>query len=185
VFGGDPGAPYTEEAPASPVNCYGESKLEGEIGVRANNPRHIIVRTAWVHSPFGSNFVKTILKLAGERDELSVVSDQRGNPTSAREVARACLHITNEFSRSHQPTRFGTYHFCGSGEATWFDFARAIIQMAGLRTKIRPIRTSDYKTAAVRAADTRLNCDAIKENYNLSAQPWRLGLQDTLARLNV
>src|SRR5262245_21090565 len=187
VFDGRKGAPYIEQDAATPLNAYGRSKLAGERGVCAGNPRHVIVRTAWLYSPHGRNFVKTILRLAAERERLTVVADQRGCPTAARDVARACLDIALRCASAPERTPYGIYHFAGGGEATWFEFASTIVAMAADRTgrspPVVPIRTADYPTPAIRAADTRLDCTAIARTFGLKPRPWRQALTETIDRL--
>jgi dTDP-4-dehydrorhamnose reductase len=187
VFDGRKGAPYVEEDAVAPLNAYGRSKLAGECGVRAANPQHIIVRTSWVYSPFRKNFVRTILRLAAERERLTVVADQRGCPTAARDIAQACLEVANRCALQPELTRHGVYHFAGAGDASWFEFANAIVEMAadrlGRSPQIVPIGTSEYATSAVRAADTRLDCAAVLRDFGIEPRPWRQALGDTINRL--
>ena len=131
VFDGRKGAPYVEQDAVAPLNAYGRSKLAGEHGVCGGNPRHVVLRTSWVYSPFGKNFVKTILRLAAERDRLTIVADQRGCPTAARDIARACLDIALRCASEPERARYGVYHFAGAGDATWFEFAQAIVEHGG------------------------------------------------------
>ena len=137
---------------SAPLNAYGRSKLAGERGVRAGNPRHVILRTSWVYSPYRKNFVKTILRLAAERDRLTIVADQRGCPTAARDIAQACLDIAMRCASEPERAPYGIYHFAGAGEATWFEFASAIVELAadrlGRTPQVVPIRTADYPTPA-------------------------------------
>ena len=133
MFDGRKGAPYVEEDAVAPLNAYGRSKLAGECGVRAANPRHVVLRTSWVYSPFRKNFVKTILRLAGERERLTIVADQRGCPTAARDVARACLEIAMRCASQPQRAPHEVYHFAGAGEASWFEFANAVVEIAADR----------------------------------------------------
>jgi dTDP-4-dehydrorhamnose reductase len=128
VFDGGKGAPYTETDAAAPLNAYGRSKLAGERHVSAANYRHVILRTAWLYSPYGTNFVRTILRLAQERERLPVVADQLGCPTSARELAKACLDIALFCAAKPDQENYGVYHFAGAGAATWFEFASAILR---------------------------------------------------------
>ena len=187
VFDGRKGAPYVEQDEVAPLNAYGRSKLVGELGVRAANPQHIILRTSWVHSPFRENFVRTILRLAAERQRLTVVADQRGCPTAARDIARACLDIANRCALHPELTPHGLYHFAGAGEASWFEFASAIVEMAadrlGRLPEIVPIPSSEYPTPALRATDTRLDCAAVVREFGIQLRPWRQALADTIGRL--
>jgi dTDP-4-dehydrorhamnose reductase len=187
VFDGRKGAPYVERDAVAPLNAYGRSKLAGERGVRAANPRHVILRTSWIYSPYRKNFVRTILRLAAERDRLTVVADQRGCPSAARDIAQACLDIAMRCATEPERTPYGTYHFAGAGEASWFEFARAVVEMAadrlGKSPQVVPIRTIDFPTAAIRAADTRLNCSAVVREFGITLRPWQEALADTIDRL--
>jgi dTDP-4-dehydrorhamnose reductase len=185
VFDGRKGAAYVEADFTAPLNAYGRSKLEGEIGVRANNPRHIILRTSWVYSPYRKNFVRTILRLAAERERLTIVADQRGCPTSAREIARTCFDIAMMCASEPDCAPYGVYHFAGAGEATWFEFAKAVVGFAQLPRppEIIPISTSHYPTPAVRPADTRLDCTAVVRKFDVIMQPWPRSLAETIHRL--
>src|SRR5262245_45925490 len=187
VFDGRKGAPYVEQDAVAPLNAYGRSKLAGERGVCAGNPRHVILRTSWVYSPYGKNFVRTILRLASERDRLTVVADQRGCPTAARDIAEACLAIALHCASDAAQAPYGIYHFAGAGEASWFEFASTIVGTAGnrlpRRVQVVPIRTAEYPTPAVRAADTRLDCSAVVRDFGISPRPWRQALEETIDRL--
>jgi dTDP-4-dehydrorhamnose reductase len=187
VFDGRKGAPYVEQDQTAPLNAYGRSKLAGELGVRSANPRHVILRTSWVYSPFRKNFVKTILRLAAERERLTVIADQRGCPTAARDIARACLQIAIRCASEPQRAAYGIYHFAGAGEASWFEFASTIVEMAahqlGRHPQVVPIRTSEYPTSAVRAADTRLDCAAVMREFGVEPRPWRQGLAEAINQL--
>ena len=187
VFDGRKGAPYLEDDEPQPINAYGRSKLAGERGVAAANPRHIILRTAWVYSPYRKNFVKTILRLAAERDRLTIVADQRGCPTAAADIAKACLDIAARCAAEPGQSPYGIFHYAGAGEATWFEFAKAIIDMSAARTgrspEVAAIRTADYPTPAKRAADTRLDSAKVVRAYGVKLRPWRQALQETVDHL--
>jgi dTDP-4-dehydrorhamnose reductase len=187
VFDGRKGAPYVEQDEIAPLNAYGRSKLAGELGVRAANPRHVVLRTSWVYSPYRKNFVRTILRLAAGRDRLTIVADQRGCPTAASDIAATCLAIAMRCWSEPERAPYGTFHFAGAGEATWFEFARTIVEMSAERTgrspQVIPIRTADYLTPAARAADTRLDCSLIGRLYEIKPRPWREALQETIDRL--
>src|SRR5262245_2284487 len=185
VFDGRKGAPYVESDAPSPLNAYGRTKLVGEQGVAAGNPRHVIVRTSWVYSPYGRNFVRTILRLASERERLTIVADQRGCPTAAQDVANACLSLALRCASSRESGPYGLYHFAGGGEASWHEFAKTIVELARLPRSIEvaPIRTEDYPTPARRPIDSRLDCGALDRDFRIKPRPWREALKDTLDRL--
>ena len=185
VFDGRKGIPYVEQDVPAPLYAYGRSKLAGERGVAAGNPRHVILRTSWVYSPYGRNFVRTILRLARERDRLTIVADQRGCPTAARDVAKTCLTIALRCAANPERGPYGLYHFAGTGEATWFEFAKMILELAHLPRSVEvvPIRTSEYPTPATRPADARLDCAAIVRDFGIEPRPWQKALKGTLCRL--
>jgi dTDP-4-dehydrorhamnose reductase len=187
VFDGCKGAPYVESDAPSPLNAYGRSKLAGEQGVAAGNSRHLILRTSWVYSPYRRNFVRTILRLASERDRLTIVADQRGCPTAAQDVANVCLSLALRCALRPESGPYGLYHFAGGGEATWHEFAKTIVELARLPDPIEvvPIGTDDYPTAAKRPLDSRLDCAALDRAFRIKPRPWREALKDTLDRLLV
>lgn len=187
VFDGRKGAPYVEGDSVAPLNAYGRSKLAGERAVRTGNPRHIVLRTSWVYSPFGRNFLKTIVRLTAERDQLRIVSDQRGSPTAACDIAKACMDVARHCTASPENVPYGVYHFAGAGEASWFEFAIEIVRLAkdrlGRSPQILPIGTADYPTPATRPFDTRLNCAAISRAFGIAPRLWRDALAETVNRL--
>jgi dTDP-4-dehydrorhamnose reductase len=187
IFNGNKGAPYIETDAPEPLNVYGESKLAGERAVVAANPRHLIIRTAWVYSPYGHNFVTTILRLAAERERLTIVDDQRSAPTAARDIAVLCRDLAHQIAAKREGAPYGLYHYCAAGETSWFGFAKAIIEMASSRggptPEVLPITTADYPTPAKRPRDTRLNCAAIIRAFGVRQRPWREALQETLVQL--
>lgn len=187
VFDGRKNAAYVETDATAPLNVYGHSKLAGERNVYNANPRHIILRTSWVYSPHGHNFVTTILRYAGERDRLTVVDDQRGCPTAARDIATACRDIALLCGNGSDRVAYGIYHLAGDGAASRFEFAKTIVEMASTRLarvpQIVPIRAVDYPTPAVRPADTRLDCTAIMRSFGTTLRPWQDGLDETLRQL--
>src|ERR1700685_2833471 len=184
VFDGRKGAPYLETDADAPLNAYGRSKLSGGRQVSAANPRHVILRTAWLYSPYGTNFVRTILRLAQERDRLTVVADQLGCPNSARELAKACLDIALFCAAKPDQDNYGLYHFAGAQAATWFEFANAILETAAGRLarfpELVPIPRAQYPKRASRPADSRLDCTAIQHAFGLAARPWRHALAETV-----
>ena len=187
VFAGNADRPYVEEDATGPRSVYGQSKLQGEQLVATANPQHIILRTAWVYSPFGKNFVKTMLKLAETRDSLSVVADQWGNPTSALDIADAIIHIADHLAKSKDRTVFGTYHLVGSGDINWSGFARSIfaesVQHGGPTAVVNDIATADYPTKAARPANSRLSTAKLQAVFGWKPPHWQDSLAKVVARL--
>ena len=187
VFDGTKGSPYIETDPVTPTGVYGRSKAAGEQKLQSVLADHIILRTAWLYSYHGHNFVKTMLRLAAERTEISVVSDQVGCPTSAADLAGAILTITDRIGTG-APVEWGTYHYCGRGITSWYDFARTIVQIGRkyddrLNARIRSIKTVDYPTPAVRPPYSALNCNRIRHIFGISTRPWRESLALTIGEL--
>lgn len=182
VFDGSGDRPWTEADPTGPLGTYGASKLAGERGIAEAGGQWAVLRTSWVFSAHGANFLRTMLRLGRERDELRVVADQHGGPTPAEAIARACL--TMLAAMRTDPTRGGIYHFAGSPDTTWADFARAIMAGAGLSCRITDIATSDYPTPARRPANSRLDCAAILRDFGISRPDWKAGLAKALQELN-
>jgi dTDP-4-dehydrorhamnose reductase len=147
----------------------------------------MILRTSWAYSPHRTNFVKTILRLAAERDRLTVVADQRGCPTAARDIAKACRDVALRCASAPGQAPYGVYHFAGAGEASWFELAAAIIDIRAVwRAKspqVVPVRSADYPTRAARPLDSRLDCSAIVREFGVSLRPWREALEETIDRL--
>jgi dTDP-4-dehydrorhamnose reductase len=174
VFAGDKPAPYVETDATGPMGLYGQSKLEGEIVVREVTDKHLILRTAWVYSVYGANFVKTMLRVGAGKPELRVVDDQIGNPTSAHDLAAAIISVCQKTLDGS--TRWGTYHMAGQGEVTWFGFAQRIFAAAGQSgfnaPRLVPIATQDYPTPAKRPANSRLDCAKLKAAFGVQLPPW-------------
>ncbi len=179
--------PYVETDATGPRSVYGSSKLEGERLVAQANPQHIILRTAWVYSPFGKNFVKTMLKLAETRDTLSIVSDQWGNPTSALDIADAIIQVADHLAAVPDFSAYGVYHLTGTGDTNWSGFARAIFdesaRLGGPTATVADIATADYPTKAARPANSRLSTAKFKQVFSWSAPHWQSSLRDVVARL--
>jgi dTDP-4-dehydrorhamnose reductase len=177
VFDGTGEGAYVETDATAPLGVYGASKLAGEQAVAAANPRHLILRTAWVYSPFGKNFVKTMLRLASGRDEISVVADQWGNPTSALDIADAVLHAATVLRDDEAFDGYGIYHLAGTGETNWSGFARHILDTSarygGPTARVRDIATSDYPTKARRPANSRLSTAKFTAAFASTAPDWR------------
>jgi dTDP-4-dehydrorhamnose reductase len=174
VFDGKKVGPYVETDPIAPIGQYARTKAAGEEAVRRNWPRHVILRTAWVYGEFGSNFLKTMVRLAQQRDEIRVVADQHGCPTSTRDLARAILQSAKVLTAG-DPV-WGTYHFVGAGETTWHGFAERIFaaqsRYTGRHTKAVPITTTEYPTAAVRPANSVLDSTRFTTTFGIQARPW-------------
>jgi len=177
VFDGTKPGAYVEDDPVSPLGVYGRTKAEGERLVRAAHLRHVILRTSWVYGPHGRNFLRTMLRLAGERDELRIVADQTGCPTSTRSLADAVLRIAPRLARSEAGEAvWGTFHFAGAGATSWAGFAERIVQAAapvtGRRPRIVPIATADYPTPARRPANSRLDSERFEAVHGVRAARW-------------
>ena len=180
VFPGDGDEPQRPDAPIGPLNAYGASKLAGEKAIAATGCRAVVLRTSWVFSAHGTNFVRTILRLAETRDRLTIVDDQVGGPTPAADIACACYTIAAALSRGAPG---GTHHFAGTPDVSWAGFAREIFTRAGLKVEVAPIQTQDYPTPAQRPLNSRLDCTSLAEAYGISRPDWRLGLSDALKEL--
>lgn len=181
VFDGCTSLPYTEEDPTAPRSAYGRTKLAGEEAVRASGCRHLILRTAWLYSEYGNNFLKTMLRLTAERETLNVVFDQVGTPTYAGDLALAIFSILEGgLDRGHE----GTYHFSDEGVCSWYDFAVEIARAAGHdRCRISPCRTADYPTKAVRPAFSVLDKGKLKRTFGIEIPHWRESMFYCLKRL--
>ncbi len=172
VFSGTKIEPYEETDPVGPLGVYGASKLAGELAVRLGNLRSVVLRTAWMISPFGKNFLKTMRMLAENRSELSVVADQMGCPTSADDVARA-IQVIAEAHLFDVMAPTGVYHFANGGAASWCDLANAIFALDGSATVACPITTADYPTPARRPANSQLSTAKITADFGISPRPWK------------
>jgi dTDP-4-dehydrorhamnose reductase len=188
VYDGAKTGAYRENDPIAPLSVYGVSKAQGDAAIAERLDRHVILRTSWVYSAVGNNFVRTMLRLGAERDELRIVDDQRGAPTAAADLAPAAIHIAAAIDAG-SATEFGTFHFTGGGApTTWYGFAREIFCGAaerGLRVPriVHPIATSDYPTPAARPRNSVLDCAKIARAYGLAATPWPAALASCLDEL--
>lgn len=183
VFPGIGQAPWTPSDATAPANAYGRSKLAGEEGIRASGVNHAILRTSWVFSAHGANFVKTMLRLSDTRDQISVVDDQIGGPTPARAIAAACLAIAQQLQDA--PSKSGTYHFSGAPDVSWCAFARNIFEMSGRSTRVNGIPSSAYPTPAARPLNSRLDCNTTLSVFGLPRPNWQAGLKNCLTDLEV
>lgn len=188
VFDGRLDRPYVEDDITGPTSVYGTSKLAGEQAVLETYPEDsAVLRVAWVYSPFGGNFVKTMLRLANDRNEVSVVADQVGNPTSALDIADGILKVASNLVGSADPSLRGVFHMTANGEASWADFAEEIFAASqgrsGPSARVNPITTAQYPTPATRPANSRLDCTRIAKIHGVMLPDWRGSLDAVLARL--
>jgi dTDP-4-dehydrorhamnose reductase len=183
VFDGCGHKPYTETDDVKPVSVYGQTKLEGETHALASNPATVVVRTSWLYSAFGNNFVKTMLRVGRERGELNVVFDQVGTPTYAADLAEAILSIIEK--AENQPDSFvpGIYHFSNEGVASWYDFAKAIFELANENVKVNPVRSDQFPTPAKRPAFSVLDKAKIKTNFEIEIPYWKDSLKICIEKL--
>lgn len=187
VFDGTLCRPYIESDPTGPTGVYGASKLAGEQAVLNSHDNSAVLRVAWVYSPFGGNFVKTMLRLAGDRDEISVVADQLGNPTSALAIADGILKVATNLTSDDSPRLRGVFHMTAAGDASWADFAEAILAASAARggpsASVRRIGTADYPTPAIRPANSRLDCTRIAQMHGVTLPAWQISLDHVIDRL--
>jgi len=172
VFDGSSSTPLSEEDLCRPINVYGQSKYEGEKAVQAENDKHFIIRTSWLYSNFGSNFLKSISKLAKEKSSLNIVFDQIGTPTFANDLAEAIVKIIDS-----NASDYGIYHYSNEGVASWYDFAKELIELQGIQCDVRPILTSQYPTPAKRPAYSVLNKAKIKSTFGIDIPYWKESLR--------
>ena len=184
VFDGTSCRPYTEDMPTKPCSVYGKTKLKGEKNLLKACPNAIIIRTAWLYSPFGNNFVKTMIKLGSERESLNVIFDQVGTPTYALDLAEAILKAMDQtIDTDHE--KGGVYHFSNEGVCSWYDFTIKIHEIAGIKTcKVNPIETKDYPTKAARPHYSVLNKSKIKQTFNISIPHWEESLKNCIKELS-
>ncbi|KAA3507683.1 dTDP-4-dehydrorhamnose reductase [Agrobacterium rosae] len=187
VFDGTSISAYVETDAVAPLGVYGRSKLEGEKRISEQTDNYAILRTAWVYSPFGKNFLRTMMRLAETRDELGVVVDQIGNPTSALDIADSILSVAANLLSSPDKTLRGTFHMTGSGDASWADFATEIFRLSARRNGpsalVRPIPTSHYPTPAKRPANSRLNCGLLARSHGVVLPDWHTSTEIVIERL--
>ncbi|MDO5527861.1 MAG: dTDP-4-dehydrorhamnose reductase [Paracoccus sp. (in: a-proteobacteria)] len=181
VFDGSGNEARDEDAQAAPLGVYGSSKLAGEAAVADAGGQYAVLRTSWVFSVHGQNFVKTMLRLGAEREALRIVSDQIGGPTPARDIAAACLSMAGKMTAD--AAKGGVYHFSGAPELSWADFAAEIFARAGITCRIEPIPSADYPTPARRPLNSRLDCAKITRDFGVARPDWRTGLDEVLEEL--
>lgn len=184
VFDGTSCRPYSEDMPTKPCSVYGKTKLKGEKNLLKVCPNAIIIRTAWLYSPFGNNFVKTMIKLGSERESLNVIFDQVGTPTYALDLADAILKAMDQtIDTDHD--KGGIYHFSNEGVCSWYDFTIKIHEIAGINTcKVNPIETKDYPTKAARPHYSVLNKTKIKQTFNITIPHWEASLKECIKELS-
>lgn len=179
VFAGNSPLPLIESDEAKPINIYGLTKLEGEQDIAATLKQHYILRTSWLYSEYGNNFVKTMLRLGAERDSLNIIADQVGTPTYAIDLAGCILQII-----ANDNQQYGIYHYSNEGVTSWYDFAMAIFDISGTQVKVSPIRTSQYPTPATRPTFSVMDKAKIKSTFNIEIPYWRHSLEECIKRLN-
>jgi dTDP-4-dehydrorhamnose reductase len=188
VFGGFAEASYDEQAAPEPLNVYGHSKLAGEAQVRAANPRHAIVRSAWIYSPFGRNFVSSMMTAAANRPMLTVVDDQRGSPTSALDLADGLLRVAARWAEGGEEGMGSTYHLAGPEVMSWCGFATAIMDECRARglpaAEVEPIASADWPAKATRPRNSALNSCSFARDFGYSMPPWRQSLAATIERIS-
>jgi len=187
VFNGEKPGPYLEVDAVNPLGVYGQSKLEGEKRVADRNSKAVILRTAWVYSPWGKNFAKTMLRVADGRDELAVVHDQRGNPTSANDIAAALWTIALQYAGDSKAIVPGVFHMTAAGEASWAEFAEEIFAVSsaagGPAARVKRITSAEYPTPTRRPANSRLDCGRLAEVYGLALPDWRSSTRSVVEEL--
>jgi dTDP-4-dehydrorhamnose reductase len=187
VYDGEKADPYREDDVVNPLNVYGRSKLAGEIALRKTWDAHVILRTSWVYSPWGTNFVRTMLRLGAERDELRVVCDQIGSPTSALQIADAILTVASGICGARPADRYGTFHFAADGVTSWSGFAQQIFAGAAgwlpIRARIVPITALAYSSPTKRPQNSRLDCSKIRTLFGIVPGPWSNALGAVLEEI--
>ena len=187
VFDGNSEVPYKEDSSTNPQGVYGETKLKGEFSVESSGCKYIIIRTAWVFSEYGNNFLKTMLRLGAERNELSIVGDQVGCPSYAQDIAKAIVEIIPQLNSKKD---YGLYHYCGDKPCSWYDFAQAIFEQAkfhNIKTpnKVNSIETSAYPTPAKRPAFSVLDCTQIENDFGINRSNWDEGIRQVIGKLEL
>ena len=188
VFDGSKVEPYTETDEVSPLGVYGTSKWQGEEAIRQNLAEHIILRVAWVFGAQGNNFVKTMLRLGQDRDELNVVADQFGGPSPAKDIAQTLITLVEKFQKN-KSLDWGTYHYCGSEKTTWYGFAVEIFEQAfelgilNKKMKVNPITTAEYPTPAKRPSNSMLDCSKLEATFGIKMPKWKDALKQVLIEL--
>ena len=177
VFDGEKTTPYTEDDIPNPTGVYGQTKLDGEIAIQNEWVKHFIIRTSWVYSQFGNNFIKTMLRLASERDSISVVNDQMGTPTNAVDLAEVLVQIILTDNKQPTTDSYGVYNYSNEGQCSWFNFAKKIFEVNNITINLQPISTSGFPTPAKRPKYSVLDKRKIKEVFDLEVSNWEESLK--------
>ena len=183
VFDGDHFLPYKETDPVSPIGVYGETKRAGELAVINSDIDSIVIRTSWLYSSYGNNFVKTMLRLGNEKENLGVIFDQVGTPTYARDLAKTCLEILTAVNPAKISNNGNLYHYSNEGVSSWYDFAISIMELGEVNCKVKPIQTKDYPTLAKRPQYSLLNKSKIKTDFKIDIPYWRDSLKDCIEKI--
>jgi dTDP-4-dehydrorhamnose reductase len=183
VFDGQSSRPLSEDAVAQPIGVYGASKLAGELAIAQALPAHVIIRTSWLYSTYGNNFVKTMIRLGQERDKLTIIADQIGSPTYAGDLSRVILQIIDHLAAQPAAHLYGTYHYSNEGVASWYDFAVSILDVYGIATPVLPIPTEAYPTPAKRPHYSVMDKRKIKTNFGIDIPHWRKSLIYCISKL--
>ena len=184
VFDGNHSQPYKESDPVSPIGVYGQTKRAGELAVLNGSIDAIVIRTSWLYSKYGNNFVKTMLRLGNEKKSLQVVSDQKGTPTFAKDLAKTCLDILSDASSTKISKKGSLYHYSNEGVTSWYNFATAIMEIGNIDCKVIPIETKDYPTQARRPMYSVLDKSKIKSDFKLTIPHWRDSLANCIKKIN-
>lgn len=184
VFDGNHSQPYKESDPVSPVGVYGKTKRAGELAVLNSSIDAIVIRTSWLYSVYGNNFVKTMLRLGNEKKSIQVVSDQLGTPTYAKDLAKTCLDILSDAGSTNISKKGSLYHYSNEGVTSWYDFATAIMEISNIDCKVIPIETKDYPTEARRPMYSVLDKSKIKSDFKVTIPHWRDSLANCIKKIN-
>lgn len=179
VFPGNGTSPYKTNDPVAPLGVYGASKLAGEEAILNSDIQGIIIRTSWVYSTFGNNFVKTMIRLGKEKDSLLVVNDQRGCPTYAKDLAETCVTLMDKEWKAEQRI----YHYSNAGDITWFDFATKIMEMTGSQCEVSPVPSSQFPTPAKRPSYSVMDTSDLKNDFGIEPRNWKFALQECISQL--
>ena len=184
VFDGNHSQPYKESDPISPVGVYGLTKRAGELAVLKSSIDAIVIRTSWLYSAYGNNFVKTMLRLGNDKESIQVVFDQLGTPTYAKDLAKTCLDILSDASSTNLSKKGSLYHYSNEGVTSWYDFAKAIMEFSNIDCNVIPIETKDYLTQAIRPLYSVLDKSKIKSDFKVTIPHWRDSLTNCIKKIN-